>query len=338
MSHCKHMADVPSPWSSYAQGCSPHHLLRDARLTRHFCPPPFNASSGTTASACATPCGKWGSRGVLHYAPHIRPQPVNQPNELVSAACFMNDSSAASCCFGGCSGHGRCSRGLCVCAPGWRGLDCAEYASTTDGASSIDSGCAAPGFVYVFDPPPSLGLEHMARRQYLGSLYDNEPHFLRKLLAAKCVRTTDPARARLFYVPTFAYALWGNVANDLHDKWTMGRLAAWLHNQPAFRGLLHSTDDGGMAAALSRLMFFFSGDNGACAAANLDGPRPTFLVNFGLQVPMTRFSIPETYTGCKNSRRSSVKRSEQPCFVPGKDVPLPKTMHLLVGAARPEEP
>ena len=38
---------------------------------------------------------------------------------------------------------------------------------------------------------------------------------------------------------------------------------------------------------------------------------------------MTRFSIPETYTGCKNSRRSSVKRSEQPCFVPGKDVPLP---------------
>jgi hypothetical protein len=178
----------------------------------------------------------------------------------------------------------------------------------------------------------------MARRQYLGSLYDNEPHFLRKLLAAKCVRTTDPARARLFYVPTFAYALWGNVANDLHDKWTMGRLAAWLHNQPAFRGLLHSTDDGGMAAALSRLMFFFSGDNGACAAANLDGPRPTFLVNFGLQVPMTRFSIPETYTGCKNSRRSSVKRSEQPCFVPGKDVPLPKTMHLLVGAARPEEP
>jgi len=180
-------------------------------------------------------------RGVLHYAPHIRPQPVNQPNELVSAACFMNDSSAASCCFGGCSGHGRCSRGLCVCAPGWRGLDCAEYASTTDGASSIDSGCAAPGFVYVFDPPPSLGLEHMARRQYLGSLYDNEPHFLRKLLAAKCVRTTDPARARLFYVPTFAYALWGNVANDLHEKRTMGRLAAWLHNQPAFRGLLHST-------------------------------------------------------------------------------------------------
>jgi len=78
-----------------------------------------------------------------------------------------------------------------------------------------------------------------------------------------------------------------------------------------------------MAAAWSRLMFFFSGDNGACAAANLDGPRPTFLVNFGLQVPMTRFSIPETYTGCKNSRRSSVKRSEQPCFVPGKDVPLP---------------
>jgi hypothetical protein len=155
MSHCKHMADVPSPWSSYAQGCSPHHLLRDARLTRHFCPPPFNASSGTTASACATPCGKWGSRGVLHYAPHIRPQPVNQPNELVSAACFMNDSSAASCCFGGCSGHGRCSRGLCVCAPGWRGLDCAEYASTTDGASSIDSGCAAPGFVYVFDRLPS---------------------------------------------------------------------------------------------------------------------------------------------------------------------------------------
>ena len=95
--------------------------------------------------------------------------------------------------------------------------------------------------LYVFDPPPSLVLEHMARRQYLGSLYDNEPHFLRKLLAAKCVRTTDPARARLFYVPTFAYALWGNVANDLHEKRTMGRLAAWLHNQPAFRGLLHST-------------------------------------------------------------------------------------------------
>ena len=318
------MADVRSPWSSYAQGCSPHHRLRDARLTRHYCPPPFNASSGTTASACATPCGKWGSRGgVLHYAPHLRPQPINQPNELISAACFMNDSSAALCCFGGCSGHGRCSQGLCVCAPGWRGLDCAEDARTADGASSSDSGCAAPGFVYVFDPPPSLGLEHMARRQYLGSLYDNEPHFLRKLLAAKCVRTTDPARARLFYVPTFAYALWGNVADALQDQWTMGRLAAWLHNQPAFRGLLHSTDDGGMAAALSRLMFFFSADRGACFAAQLDRPRPTFLVNFGLQVPMTRFSIPETYTGCKNSPRCSVKRSEQPCFVPGRDVPLP---------------
>lgn len=111
-------------------------------------------------------------------------------------------------CFGGCGstlGRGTCNfRGLCACARGWRGLDCGEPTGSSAPAAS------GGGFVYVYDPPAALGLARFARLAHPDMVFGAELIFTQRMLADTRLRTTDPARARLFYVPTWLYYQLGN--------------------------------------------------------------------------------------------------------------------------------
>ena len=74
----------------------------------------------------------------------------------------------ASKCYNECSGHGKCTRGLCTCEDSFGAADCAEGATHKE---------AEDAFVYVYEMPPALGLSKL--RQKLGDpLYAAEAFFL----------------------------------------------------------------------------------------------------------------------------------------------------------------
>ena len=154
--------------------------------------------------------------------------------------------------------------------------------------------------MYAYSPPPRLGLQQMLRSQYVGMGYDSELHFYRRLLADERVRTLDAERAHRLFVPTWSYHLWSNMAQEVHDLWTFGRLAAWLDTQESFRSRLRAGNASNLD--MSPFVFFFAGDRGACNAAKLAWPKPTFMSHFGLQVPFDCFPRPGQ---CKRPKRDA---------------------------------
>ena len=93
--------------------------------------------------------------------------------------------------------------GLSSCNDGIGGLDCA-HKSNEDGSPTQHPDEAPGAYVYVYGVPSDLGLRNM--RKTLGdSLYWAEAIFLQNLLSDWSVRTTDPAKAKLFCVPTMFY-------------------------------------------------------------------------------------------------------------------------------------
>ena len=165
----------------------------------------------------------------------------------------------SSQCYNACSGHGNCSTGLCECEDTFGAADCAEGATHKE---------AKGAFVYVYEMPPELGLSRL--RQRLGDpLYAAEAFFLEKLMSDGAVRTTDPRKATLFYVPTHLYFTVNNVAfADHHFSENLKpHLSYWGLNSAAPNGEDH--------------VFFFTNDKGACGA-----PRgPIYITQFGYLKP-----------------------------------------------------
>lgn len=165
---------------------------------------------------------------------------------------------AAHKCYNSCSGHGECSLGLCTCDAGFGAADCAEGAPREESKDA---------FIYVYDIPPELGLSKL--RENLGDpLYAAEAFFLESLMSDPSLRTTDPKKAKLFYVPTHFYFAVNNVGfPDVHFMQLKQHLKHWGKNAAAPNGEDH--------------VFFFTNDKGACGA-----PRgPIYITHFGYMKP-----------------------------------------------------
>ena len=186
------------------------------------------------------------------------------------------DSLQMKQCFNNCSaGNGACGAdgtddvGLCTCNAGFGGLDCAHDANGKQHPNE-----APEAYIFVYDMPPELGLRNM--RKTLGdSLYWAEAVFLQNLLSDWSVRTTDPSKAKLFYVPTMFYYSVNNVA--LFDKEQLEKikphLAQWERN--------NGTDH----------VFYLTNDKGACGSEE----GPIFITHFGLTVPWNAMGKEASY-------------------------------------------
>jgi len=163
-------------------------------------------------------------------------------------------------CYNGCSGRGACSHGLCKCQDeSNRGWDCAS-----NPPSHSDT-----GFIYVYDVDPSLGYTKYLDLPGGGdSNYLAEVSFLDRLMSDWSVRTLDPAKAKLFYTPTFTYYHVNNVCAGPNclDLPAMRRTASefWGKSPDAPNGEDH--------------VYFFVGDKGACGMPQ----GPIYLTHWGL--------------------------------------------------------
>ena len=117
-------------------------------------------------------------------------------------------------CYNSCRGpvHGLCiPPGLCRCNPPWHGFDCGDGG----GDLTAERHKSHSGFVYVFSPPDELGLAALRRPgRVTDPLYMAEVAFTERLMADDRLRTLDPNRAMLFYVPTFLLPLYTNTVYD----------------------------------------------------------------------------------------------------------------------------
>lgn len=183
-------------------------------------------------------------------------------------------------CYNNCSHRGVCTPGqLCACAPGWRGYDCAVPGGVSAAHGAPHS--HGRGFMYVHSPPASLGLAKArlgARKvgESIDPLYQAENSFVERLMSDWSLRTLDARRARLFYVPTWAYAVSGNTA-VVKTAWHYDALLRSMRND----SVLGAT----WAANRSAHVFWFAGDKGACGVPRERGAGPIFVSHWGLSVP-----------------------------------------------------
>jgi len=155
-------------------------------------------------------------------------------------------------CFNRCSHRGECVRGICLCEAGFFGWDCGS------GSGS--------GFIYIYDLPAELGLNSFISGMGSDPIYQAEAVFLSRIMADWKVRTLAPEQARLFYVPTFFYYEYNNVAlADTHLETLRRHLKYW----------------GGRPNGEDHI-FFLTGDRGACSLPS----GPIHVTHFGLQVPL----------------------------------------------------
>lgn len=198
--------------------------------------------------------------------------------------CFNNCSAGN----GVCGAEGTDDAGLCSCNDGFGGLDCA-HESHKDGSAKQHHDEAPGAYIYVYGMPPDLGLRAM--RKGLGdSLYWGEVAFLQKLLSDWSVRTTDPAKAKLFYVPTMFYYAVNNVA--LFDSEAFDRIRPHLTHWDRNNGTDH--------------VFYLTNDKGACGS--VEGP--IYITHFGLTVPWEAFGREAGYNKTTSANQLPVAQRD----------------------------
>ena len=125
----------------------------------------------------------------------------------VGATC---ETPAPSACLGNCSGRGTCQKGWCKCRPPYWGADCSHGAG-------VGLRCGRRPCVYVYELPPRMNVlalkaEYDWRVQVPGRKFDYRmPPLLHDALVVSKHRTSSPAEADLFFVPTWDFhGSWGN--------------------------------------------------------------------------------------------------------------------------------
>ncbi|KAL1521405.1 hypothetical protein AB1Y20_021070 [Prymnesium parvum] len=316
---------MASPWRGVPSACTAAQAASGVRRGGGhalFCPAPLDLAADSTEEVCCS-LGLYRKHG--RNATHVIPptadrRQVPHPAARVVDECYQNTSASPACCFNSCGHHGACDRSVCRCAPRWKGIDCLE-AEATPARPEMEEGGEGLKFVYVFSPPNRWGFQQLRQRQTLMNSYDTEYHLLRRLLSDWRVRTLNPSQAALFYVPTWAVHLWGNVAFPAHDVWTLGRLGVWLDSQETFHQLLAKFN----SSLARRFLFFYGGDKGAChVAREVGASRPTFLTHFGLQVPVEFMGKPHLFrptAGCTR-KACALKSMSSVCHAP-RDVVMP---------------
>ena len=189
--------------------------------------------------------------------------------------------------------------GVCACKSPWRGYDCSE--PHREGSSSHHD-----GFVYVYSPPDGLGLAAM-RRSHLDPLYSSEVVFTDRLMSDYSLRTLDPNRALLFYVPTWLLPTYPNMVYDKGVHHHRNLVAALEEKDAVFQAAWRTNR--------SRHLFFTPGDKGACL-----WPRgPIYLTHWGLTTPWKAQMLPHMW---RTDELVSARANEPPC-ADERDVILP---------------
>ena len=154
--------------------------------------------------------------------------------------------------------------------------------------------------MYVHSPPASNGLERARRReqQHLDPNYMAESYFTERLMSDFSLRTLDPAKALLFYTPTWVVAEKSNTVYGKgvqHYQSLIDSLAADPIFSLAWR------------ANRSRHLFWAGGDFGACMWPR-DGPM--FMTHWGLTTPWRAMVMPHLW---RSGGLASVRATETPC-------------------------
>ena len=213
-------------------------------------------------------------------------------------------------CFNACASRGTCiPPGICKCTPPHSGYDCSDNVR--------EDPAGASGFIYVYSPPNDYGLAQ-TRRSHFDALYHAEQRFFERLMSDYSLRTLDPNKARLFYVPTWLIALY---SNTVYDK--------GVHHFEALVSALSNQSDIFAAAwktNRSRHLFFLAGDKGACL-----WPRgPIYLSHWGLTTPWKAMMLPHLW---RSDVLVSARAKEAPC-ADERDLILPP----VVTGGKPSHP
>ena len=160
-----------------------------------------------------------------------------------------------SYCLRDCMGRGTCDSGFCWCEKGYYGIDCSQSSAAASAASDAPPQLSRPTQleqqlpsrangsplkVYVYDMPADFTSRMLQWRpsatQGLHRIYDhnNRTHFhagslyamesaLHEWLLDSPLRTTDPSKAHLFFVPVYAASLFMWPISKFADEPYYGR-------------------------------------------------------------------------------------------------------------------
>ena len=216
-------------------------------------------------------------------------------------------------CFG-CTGYGRCMKGLCSCPANASGIDCAHSSQVI--ASTLTNNNDKKFSIYIHDLPPEFSMYSFAvgvtQKHGGDSMYSAEWRFLSQLVNDITRRTLDPAEADLFIVPMFTVFAIGNTGCD---RARMLLIKQYLQASSPFWRRCNGCDH----------VFFMTGDRGACGL-EMEGTNAILVTHWGLlgsyDEKMTNFSRgDDDFEGA--ARLRSELSSGKWCFSPQKDIVIP---------------
>ena len=222
-----------------------------------------------TEPALRQPNQSWRMASALTQLLALLPQAFILPSSR-----FGNHLRGA--CFRDCGTHGKCTRGLCNCTSGWSGLDCSTSSTRERDAEPMD------GFLYIFTPPTQF-LSRLAQIGHGDPVFAAEHLFTQRALGDKKLRTLDPRRAKLFFVPIFLYHNLGNQVLKKSGYYHSSLVKILRDVDPLFN---HT-----WSRNTSSHVFFFVNDKGACAVDR----GPIFVTYWGLTVPYKFMVVPNRW-------------------------------------------
>ena len=265
----------------------------------------------------------WLGRGKDRAQGYSSKDPLSQRKWYPSwRGCFGCDDG--SCC----TGRGDCELGVCVCQPGWCGLDCGQHciSRAVHGVERKRAGLA----VYVYDLPVDMGLVQFAHRVWARNLrngemiYAAEWRFLELLLGDHAHRALRPEEADLFYIPLLgALGPGGSIGGgcerdklELIIRYVRARWPWWDRS-------------GGRDHVL-----FMTGDQGACGLGSALG-RPIVISHWGMLGTMKRLTAYDTrqpdWVDGEQAKRNMA--SGKWCHGPHKDVVVPPFSGMRAASA-----